>query len=119
MSGTPSVGDAIRIPSIARYALVVLLGLAFATVHWLGILLGGVLVGSQAPNTGRGILHGGLFGLLVWVVSLGVLGAAGINPMIAGVELLGVSAAIPIALGAIGGSARELRRWLVETVSRG
>lgn len=97
-----------------RYGGAILLGLAMSLIHWLGILLGGILIGLVAPSTGRALLYGAVWGLLVGVVSVAWLGAAGIVPSMAAGQLWGVSLGAALLLGTIGGSARELRPLLGE-----
>ena len=63
-------------------ALVVALvvGLVLSTVHWLGLVVGGALVGLVAATLPRALLSGLGFGLLVaalWAFLLGLSGALG------------------------------------------
>lgn len=95
-----------------RYGGAVLLGLLASTVHWSGILIGGALVGLLAPSLRRGVVYGVGFGLLVWVTFVLELVTAGIVPTADALELFGLSFAIPVVLGGIGGTARELRPWI-------
>lgn len=92
-----------------RYGGAIVLGLAVSVIHWLGIMLGGALIGLAAPSTGRALLYGAVWGVFVGVVSVVWLGAADIVPSMAAGQLWGVSLGSALLLGTIGGSARELR----------
>lgn len=48
----------------------VLLGLAAASVHWIGLVVGGALVGLTRRNLGRALLAGVGFGLLTVAVTV-------------------------------------------------
>lgn len=98
-----------------RFGLVILVGLLASTVHWVGILLGGALVGLLAPSLQRGVLYGAGFGLVVWLVFAVQLVTAGILPTLDALQIYGVSFGIPVVLGGIGGTSRELRP-LIESV---
>lgn len=99
-----------------RYGGAIVLGLAMTAFHWLGILLGGVLIGLVAPNTRRALLYGAVWGVFVGAVSVVWLGLAGIGPSMAAGQLWGVSLGAALVLGTIGGSARELRPLVRELV---
>lgn len=110
-TGGPSVVDS---HPLVRYGGAVVLGLAMTSIHWLGILIGGVLIGLVAPTTGRALLYGAVWGVFVGAVSVAWLGAAGIVPSMAAGQLWGVSLGGGLVLGTVGGSARELRPLLRE-----
>ena len=101
-----------RSATLTWYLAALTLGLGASAIHWSGILLGGILIGLLAPSTARGIVYGAAFGLFIVAVSLGRLGLAGTMPPIESVQIVGVSAAIPVILGAVGGSAHELWPWI-------
>lgn len=52
-------------------------GLGLATIHWVGIVLGGAFVGVLSTTLKRALLSGAGFGILVVVVWAGLLGVAG------------------------------------------
>lgn len=103
---------------VTRYVIVLVAGLLLSSVHWVGLLLGGMLLGLLAPTTPRGVAYGAAFGLLVWVLFVGRMAALGVTPTMETGQLFGVSFAIPVILGAVGGSARELRPWFDAVGSR-
>lgn len=65
-------------PRAHRLALAatVVVGLALAWIHWLGLLVGGALVGFVAPTVRRALLAGVGFGLVVLVVFAVTLGSS-------------------------------------------
>jgi hypothetical protein len=85
-------------------------GLLVATVHPLGLLVGGALVSLPARDWKRGLLAGLGFGLLVLAVFavLLALGGAFARYLAMG-RITAVSVAIPLVLGTVGGLARLLR----------
>lgn len=95
--------------SMARYGIAVGIGLVASSLHWVGLLLGGILVGLVTPTTRRGIAYGALWGGFAWLVFVGFLAANGIAPTVETGHLFGVSLGAAVGLGAIGGSASELR----------
>jgi hypothetical protein len=85
-------------------------GLAVAWFHWVGLLVGGVLVGALARSWSRALAAGLGFGLLAWVVFLAVLSDAGRLAAYWGSgQLLYVSLAIPLVLGLVGSLAYGLK----------
>ena len=102
--------------SMARYGVAVGIGLVASSLHWVGLLLGGILVGLVTPKTRRGIGYGALWGAVAWLVFVGFLATNGIAPAVETGQLFGVSLGAAVALGAIGGTASELRS-LVLSVS--
>lgn len=96
----------------AGYATAVVVGLVASSFHWSGLLLGGVLVGLLSPTLRRGVVYGAGFGLLTWIVFATLFASKGIVPTADGAEIFGVSIAIAVILGGVGGSARELRPLL-------
>lgn len=95
--------------STAGFGIAVGIGLVASSLHWVGLLLGGILVGLLAPTTRRGIGYGALWGAFAWLVFVGLLATNGIAPTVDTGHLFGVSLGAAVGLGAIGGSARELR----------
>lgn len=98
--------------STLRYGIAVGIGVVASWLHWGGLLLGGILVGLMAPSTRRGIVYGAIWGGFAWLVFAGLLATAGIVPTGGLAQLFGVSLGAAVALGAVGGSARELRPLL-------
>ena len=90
-------------------ALAVAVGLLVSSVHWIGLLVGGVLVGLFVRSTGRALLMGAGFGLLVWGLFVGELLVSGVHPTAETAQLWGLSLVIPVVLGTIGAGASELR----------
>ncbi|SEV98811.1 hypothetical protein [Halobacterium jilantaiense] len=84
--------------------------LALASVHWLGLLVGGIAVGVLASTWPRALAAGLGFGALAWVVFLGTLWRADRLAAYwdAGL-LLYASVGIPLALGVVGALAHGLR----------
>lgn len=88
---------------------VVVAALALATVHWLGLLVGGVGVGLLARSWRRALAGGAAFGLLAWLVFAAHLAAAGRLAGVLDAALpVAVSAAIPLCLGVVGALAYGL-----------
>lgn len=96
-------------PSQQRWLVAVgaLVGLSFATIHWVGFVVGGALVALPQSSVRRGLLAGFAFGVFAWLVFLGWLalnGTLGTYPTLG--ELMALSTAIPILGGLLGGLAR-------------
>lgn len=90
-------------------AVVAVVGLALASVHWSGLLLGGALVGWCWPTLGRGILAGLAFGALVLVAfALVHLMAGTLDTALGMPPITYVTVAIPLVLGTLGGLSRGL-----------
>ena len=88
----------------AAVAAGVALGLAVACVHWLGVVLGGALVGLVSKTAARAVLAGLAFGLLSWAVFAALLAAnGGAVEYAATGRLLYLSLGIPVG-GALLGS---------------
>lgn len=112
MSASGSQGRiaSIRAGGATHHALQVggaVIGIAVATVHWSGFLLGGVLVGVLATSVRRAVLAGigvGVFGWVTFAVLLAVQGGLG-TYLDAGRPML-LSLVIPPLLGGVGGLAR-------------
>ncbi|MDR5672874.1 hypothetical protein RH858_06890 [Halalkaliarchaeum sp. AArc-GB] len=85
-------------------------GVGLASVHWVGIVIGGAFVGLLARTVPRGVLAGATFGVIVWLVSVVTVALDGASgPFIATGAFVVLSAAIAVGLGAFGGLARGLR----------
>lgn len=87
----------------------VLVGLLVSTVHWVGLAVGGTLVGLLAQSTRRGLLAGAGFGLLAWHGFVVQQFSTGIWPPGDALALFGLALGLAIALGVLGGSVRALR----------
>lgn len=96
----------------SRWALTVVataLGVALATLHWSGLLVGGALVGLCWPSLRRALVAG--FGFAV--VVLAVFGArfvlsGTLDQYLAMGPLLAVSVVVPLVAGPLGATARGL-----------
>lgn len=89
---------------------VVLAAVALSTVHWLGLLVGGIAFGLAASSWPRALAGGVGFGVVAWVAFLGTLANAGsLDGYLASGQLLYVSVAIPLVLGTVGAAAYGLR----------
>ncbi|WP_049970861.1 hypothetical protein [Haladaptatus cibarius] len=87
----------------------VVIGLALAWVHWLGLLVGGMLVSFPTKNWKRGVLAGLGFGVLSLLVFLSLLAFYGsLTPALGMGQITVLLVAIPLAAGTIGGLARAL-----------
>lgn len=89
-------------------ALAAVVGLVLGSVHWFGLLIGGVLVGAPAKTTRRALVFGAGFGVLAWAVFAANQFQGGVGPYENALSLLGLSLAIPVVLGLVGASVREL-----------
>lgn len=84
--------------------------LALATVHPLGVLLGGALWGLLAPTVRRGVAYGVGFGALALAVFAAGLAADGaLAAFIATGPLAVLPVAVALVFGGVGGLARGLR----------
>lgn len=82
-------------------------GLAIATVHWLGLLFGAAAVGLFGRTIRRGVLLGVAFGIVVVGLFIGELWLAEqLDRVVAMGEIAAIAVVIPLVLGAIGGLAR-------------
>ena len=87
----------------------ILLGLLLATVHWLGLFLGGVAVGWTWPTTGRATLAGAGFGvcaLLTVGVSLALAGV--LDTALALGPITPLTIGLTLFLSGLGGLSRGL-----------
>jgi len=98
--------------------IALLVGLALASVHWLGLFLGGAIVGWTWPTTGRATVAGAGFGL-------GVLLTFGITLALADVldmaltlgPITPLTIGMALFLGTLGGLSRGLARNAPESVA--
>ncbi len=85
----------------------IVIGVALASVHWFGLLVGGALVSLPADTPGRGFLAGIGFGVFAWLVFLVMLAVDGVlGPAVAMGEPFYLSLAIAVGLGGLGGLVR-------------
>lgn len=84
-------------------------GLGIAVYHYAGLLVGGALVGAVSRSTGRALLFGTAFGVVVWVVFAGSLFAHGVLPkyVVTG-RVFALSAALAVVPPALAASVRGL-----------
>ena len=87
----------------------ILLGLAASAVHWLGLAVGGALVGLVAKSTRRGLIAGAGFGLFAWLIFVGGQFQNGAWPPGDAITLFGLALGIAIGLAVVGASVRVLR----------
>ncbi len=93
--------EAVRTGRYAEWALVVVtvVGLVAASVHWLGLVLAGVLLGLIAPSLSRAFVYGITFGGIVLLVFAAWLAIGGAAVVWAGMGLLfWLSVAIALAV---------------------
>jgi hypothetical protein len=84
-------------------------GLLLATVHWVGLFLGGALVGLAQPTLRRAVLAGLGFGAATLVVAAVSVAAAGTLGGVLGTwPLVAVGAAVPLVAGPLGALTRGL-----------
>ena len=84
-------------------------GIVLASIHWIGLVVGGALVGIFARDLPRAVAAGiafGLVALLVFAGGLALDGALGVYLETG--QLLAVSVAIPLVGGAFGSLVRGL-----------
>jgi hypothetical protein len=88
----------------------IVVGLAFARVHWLGFVVGGAVVALPQPSVRRGVLTGLGFGLLSVLAFGGWIATAGaLDTYLAMGQVLVVSVVIPPAGALLGSLVRGLR----------
>ena len=111
MSGAGRI-DAVRDVGPRRWAVAVagaLLGLALATTHWIGFLVGGALVALPQRTVPRGIVTGTGFGVLVWGAFLATLALDGTAAGYVGMgQVFYLSVAIPVVAAFLGSLVRGL-----------
>jgi hypothetical protein len=87
----------------------IVLGLALASVHWLGLVAGGALVGIVSTSFRRALLAGLGFGVLVVVswVGLAVVGGV-LGKVLATGQLAGITVAIGLVAPVLGSLVRGI-----------
>lgn len=117
MSATAFAGlgrqlDALRENATRRWVALAggfLIGLALAWVHWLGLILGGALVGLTRQSLLRAVLAGLGFGVTALVVMVLAPGLVGVGAVSAFAPVSYVTAAIGLVLPAWGALVRGVR----------
>jgi hypothetical protein len=113
MSDHPAGSPTRERATLIRVVLIagaVVSGLTIATIHPLGILLGGMLTGVFTRTLSRGVLAGAGFGGLVVVVFVANVWATGsLGRVSATTDIAVLPVVIAIVLGAVGGLAQGLR----------
>lgn len=110
-AGSPAVPAGYRTGGRHWLAMLVAVGvgLGLATVHPVGYLVGGALVGLLADDRARALLAGLGFGVLAWLAFAALLFANGtLGAYLATGQPLLVSVAVPVAGSVLG----SLVRWL-------
>jgi len=96
-------GPRSELVTLAAFVLAVPLG----TVHWLGLVAGGALVGLTASSTRRALVFGVYLGAFAVVAFVGWLWIAGVlGKAIATGQLFGASVAIAFVFPILGASVR-------------
>jgi len=115
--GTDSAGPLARIYDAQtdpreRWALTAVataLGLALASLHWGGLLVGGALVGCCWPTLRRALVAGLAFGVVVLLaVAVQFALAGSLDEYLAMGPLLAISVATPLVAGPLGAAVRGL-----------
>jgi hypothetical protein len=84
-------------------------GLVFASVHWLGLVVGGALVGIVATSLRRAVLAGFGFGLLAVAVWAGLAVSGGaLGKVLATGQLAGITVAIGLLSPVLGSLVRGI-----------
>jgi hypothetical protein len=119
MSGDESAGPAAAIrtqlrrvreesrPHWVALVVAILAGLALSTLHWVGLVVGGALVGLVAASLRRALVAGFGFGLvvvLVWSLLFALGGALG--EVLAMGQIAGIGFAIALVAPVFGSLAR-------------
>jgi len=90
-------------------AAAVLVGLVLATVHWVGLFVGGALVGLSQPTLRRAVLAGLGFGAAALVVAaVGVVTAGTLGGVLGTWPLVAIGVAVPLLAGPLGATVRGL-----------
>jgi hypothetical protein len=115
-----AVGSDHPIPALARVRsdprsrwVVVLsamaVGLALAWFHWLGLIVGAALVAIPQRSLPRGLIAGlgfGVIAFLAHVLVLATTGPAVLDTAVAMQQVFGVSGAVAVVAGVVGGLVR-------------
>lgn len=90
------------------FLLALFLAIGVSFVHWVGFVLGGVVVGLVARTVPRALLGGFAVGVCSWLVFLSLLAADGVGAAYLSTGVVAVlTVAIPVA-GALFGSLARL-----------
>ena len=92
---------------IVGLALAAFVGLFFAWLHWLGLIVAGALVGFVSPSLRSAVVAGFGFGVLVLAVFAASLGGAA-SPAFGATPVIYVTAAAALVLPLFGSLARGL-----------
>ena len=83
------------------------IGVALATTHWLGFLIGGALVAVPQRTIPRGVIAGTGFGVVVWSAFLVTLALNGTAAAYVGMgQVFYLSVAIPVVAAFLGSLVR-------------
>ena len=83
------------------------IGVALATTHWLGFLLGGAFVAVPQRTIPRGVVAGTAFGVVVWGAFLVTLAFDGTAAAYVGMgQVFYLSVAIPVVAAFLGSLVR-------------
>lgn len=107
----PSIRERLRTGPRAELVtgVAALVGLGLATVHWLGLVAGGALVGLVAPTLRRALVTGAYLGGAVAVGFVGWLWLFGaLGPAVATGPLFGLSLALSLLCPILGAGVRGL-----------
>lgn len=110
--GGPTGLAAIRADRPRRWTVTIVaasLGLLAASLHWIGFVVGGALVALPQRSLPRGVAVALAFGAVAWLLFAVTLALAGsFDTYLTLGQVLGVSVAIPLLGGALGGVARGI-----------
>jgi DNA-binding transcriptional LysR family regulator len=90
-------------------AVAAVIGLGLGSVHWLGLVVGGALVGWSFPTVGRALAAGLAFAvltLLAWAARLAMVG--GLGTALETWPIVGLTVAMAFALGPLGAITRAI-----------
>lgn len=96
---------------MATAVLAVVVGVVLGSLHWVGLVVGAALVSLTRETPRRGLAAGVGFGVVVVVTHVAVLAASGPSVVATAVamrQVFGVSVAVPLVAGLVGGLARSV-----------
>ncbi|ARS88802.1 hypothetical protein [Natrarchaeobaculum aegyptiacum] len=96
-----------RTSHAAAFAVVVLVGVALAWIHWLGLVLAGALVGLVSPSLWRAIAGGFVVGLVVLIAFALTLGGA-LGPTLEMTPIVWLAVASALGLPVLGSLIRGI-----------
>jgi uncharacterized membrane protein (UPF0136 family) len=86
-----------------------LIGLVLAYVHWIGIIIGGFLVGYTAKNVKVAIACGFAFGVVLWIFFAAYMASAGLLGKYTAMGLLfQVSVLLPLIASTLSASLKSI-----------